>query len=94
MVEPKIAWQSGNTRIVVWYEPFMIEEGGSVREPKPNEVPTVLRRLYVVEKVATRDALGQPNWQRIIVPNGISEISEEFLNKLGISKEKRRKRNE
>lgn len=87
-INPEIAWEDNGFRIVIRYEPFVVEENGLARKPKPNETPTILRRLHTIERIATRDALGQPNWQRVFIQEGMLLIIEEFLNKLGTSKEK------
>jgi hypothetical protein len=76
--KPEVVWQNDDIRIVVWYE--TIKSDGTATE--------FLNRRYVIEKVETKDALGEPNWRKIIVPNGISEIIDELLDRLSISREK------
>ena len=83
----QIAWQNDNVRVVIWYKPFIVS-GDVTRLVKPDEVPTVLKRQHSVEKILTKDALGQPNWVRATVTDDIFPIIEEFLNSLGFSKEK------
>jgi len=76
-----IVWKSDTIRIVVWYEPIPIL-------PKLGEPSTIFRRKYVIEQVLTKDVLGEPNWQRIQVTDGVSTIIESFLDKLKIVKDK------
>ncbi|MHA2280091.1 MAG: hypothetical protein ACXAC5_04345 [Promethearchaeota archaeon] len=69
---PEVAWKSDAVRIVVWYEPC----------------PTIFKRIYIIEQALTKDALGEQNWQKVFVHDGISDIIEGFLDQLGISREK------
>jgi len=76
MSSPKVVWQKDDARIVVWYEPAMVAD------------IVVLVRNYAIEKAESKDALGEFNWRKIVVPNGLSEIVNDFLDKLEVVKEK------
>ncbi|KKM04740.1 hypothetical protein LCGC14_1761220 [marine sediment metagenome] len=74
---PDIVWKSDTVRIVVWYDPFII-----------NADNKIFKRMYVIEHVLLKDALGEPNWHKIHVESDVSTIIEGFLDELNIAKDK------